>query len=98
MERVMIGFYSGTIMYTNLYEDKNLEGRYGEDVMSVGLKEIKTFAMLISYDVGDSNGKRRWAWIGWHWSLHSAILMVFGNSEEAGSLKHEERQMGACRP
>lgn len=55
---MVIGFNSTTLMYTNLYGDKELEGRYGMGVKLVGVEEFQTYASHISSDVKDTNEKR----------------------------------------
>lgn len=38
---MVINYYSGTPMFTNLYEDTDVERRYNEGVMSVSVKEFR---------------------------------------------------------
>lgn len=62
-KRVMIGYYSGTLMNTNLCTDNHIERRYGEGVMSVSVKYFQTHVMHISDDVKESHGESCHAWI-----------------------------------
>lgn len=43
-ELVVIGWYSGILMYSDLYGDKDVERRYGEGMMSPSVKEFHTYA------------------------------------------------------
>lgn len=53
--KVKIGFYSGTISYTNIYRDKDVEEMYGEAVMSVSEIEFNTYTGPICHDMKDSD-------------------------------------------
>lgn len=53
-KRMVIGCYSNTLMYTNLFEVKNVDRRYGEGVMSVSTNELRTCANHISDDLKDN--------------------------------------------
>lgn len=44
-------------MYTNPYADKNVEKRYGEEVMSVSAKEFETYNGHISDELKGTSGK-----------------------------------------
>lgn len=56
-KRVVIGYYSSMEMYTSLYGDKYVEKGFEERVMAVSIEEIQNFALHISRDMTDSNGK-----------------------------------------
>lgn len=62
-KRTVIGYYSGTQMYTMLYGDRDVEKRYGKGVMSMSVKETLTYNMHIFDDTKDSNPKSTHAWI-----------------------------------
>lgn len=47
----MIGYYCGTLMYANLYDDKDSDRRYGTGLMCVSVKEFQKYAVHISIDV-----------------------------------------------
>lgn len=44
-------------MHTDLFGDKDLEGRYDDGVMDVTFKEFQTYALDIASDEKESNGK-----------------------------------------
>lgn len=56
-KRMVMGSYSGTLNYTSLYGDEDLYRRYGEEVLSMRVKELQTNAVYISDDVKNSNGE-----------------------------------------
>lgn len=51
-------------MYANLYGNKELYRRYGEEVMFLSLKELQTWAVNISSAVKDSDDRSHHDWIG----------------------------------
>lgn len=56
-KRMVIAYYTGTLIFPNLYGEKNLDRRYGEEVIFVSLKEIQKYAVHIGDDVKDSAGR-----------------------------------------
>lgn len=52
---MVIGYYNGTLVYNNLYRDKDVERKYEEGMMSVSVNEFQTYAVRISNAVNDSN-------------------------------------------
>lgn len=50
-----IGPYSGTLMCTSLYVDKNVERKYCKKVMLVSAKEFHTYTVHIFDDMKDSS-------------------------------------------
>lgn len=54
---MVIKYYSGALMYTNLYANSNFESRYGPGMIPVSLKEFQTCPVHNSDDVKDSNLK-----------------------------------------
>lgn len=56
-KRMVLGYYSDSLMYTNLYPDKSLDSRYWSEVMSVSEKDFQTYAVHIRENVKDSNGR-----------------------------------------
>lgn len=60
---MMIRFYSGTVMYTNFYEDKHVKRGYRKVVMSMSVNELQTRAVHISNQVKYSDGEGCCAWI-----------------------------------
>lgn len=61
--RMVVVYYSGTLMYTSLYGDRSLDRRYGDGVMSVRVTEFQTYAVYINDYVKDSDGRSNHAWI-----------------------------------
>lgn len=56
-------YYSGTLMYTSMYSDKELDRSYGEGVMFESVKEFKTYSAHITDDVKNIDGRVHHAWI-----------------------------------
>lgn len=56
-KRVVIGNYSGTLIYTNLYENKDVRRRYWVEVMSLSFKKFHTPAVHISNDMKAKMGR-----------------------------------------
>lgn len=48
---MVIGYYSGPVIYDNLYGDMDLERRQWEGVMSASVKEFQTYAVHFNNDV-----------------------------------------------
>lgn len=40
------GYYSATLVYATLYVNRDLVGRYGEEVMSLRVIEFQTYASI----------------------------------------------------
>lgn len=57
----MIGYYSCTMMYSNLYGHKEVERRHYEAVLSLRVGEFQTYDLHISDDMKGSNGKSCYA-------------------------------------
>lgn len=53
---MVLGCYSGTMMYLNLYEDTDVKRRYRVGVMPINFREFKTYALHISDYEKYSNG------------------------------------------
>lgn len=51
------------LIYTNLYVDKDLGRKYEDGVMSVGVKELETYARHISNDGREFDVMNNQAWI-----------------------------------
>lgn len=47
----MLGNYSSAVMYVNHYDDKDLNWRYENGVMSMSVEELRAFASYNRYDV-----------------------------------------------
>lgn len=62
-KNMVIGNYSRTLMYGNLYVDKDLDRRYREGFISVSLKEFQRYAVHISNLVKENAGRSHHAWI-----------------------------------
>lgn len=60
---MVIAYHGGRLIYGNLYGDKDSDGRYGEGVVSVILKEFQMHAVHISGDVQGSDRRIHHAWI-----------------------------------
>lgn len=58
VKSMMIWYHNSTLMYANLYGDKDSDRRYGEGVMPVSVKEFQTHALHISDDVKNND---RWS-------------------------------------
>lgn len=58
-----IGYYSGTLMYTNLCTDNHLDRRYGEGLMSLSVKKFQACAAHISNELEDSDESIHHVWI-----------------------------------
>lgn len=58
----VIGYDSIVLMYTSLHEDMDLDSRYWEGFISVIMKEIVTYAVHISDDVNDRDGRSYHIW------------------------------------
>lgn len=54
---MVIRYYSGKLLYVNLYGDKYLDRKYAERVISVSMRELHTYGIHISNDVKDSDGR-----------------------------------------
>lgn len=50
-KNMLIRYYSGTLLYANLYDAKDFNRRYGEGLISVSLKEFHTYAIHVHSDV-----------------------------------------------
>lgn len=55
--------YSGAQMYANLYGDKDSDIRYREGVTPVSMKEFQPYAVHISDDAKEIDGRSYQAWI-----------------------------------
>lgn len=60
-KRMVIGYYSGTLMYMDLYGGNDWDGRYGEKMISVTVKKFHAYSLHTSTDAKDSDGKNRFA-------------------------------------
>lgn len=56
-KRMVIAYYSGALMYANLYGYKNLDKIYGNRLRSVDVKELQRYAVHISNDAKHSGGR-----------------------------------------
>lgn len=54
---MVIRYYSGTLMYMDLYGDKNSNSSYGKGVTFVIMKEFQMYTVHINNDVQDSTGR-----------------------------------------
>lgn len=60
---MMIQNYNGTLKYSKLYGDKDLDSAYGEEVISVIVKEFQVYAVHFSNYVKDRNDRSYHSWI-----------------------------------
>lgn len=91
---MVIGYYSGTLRYANLYRDKHVDMMFGEGVMSVSIQEFQIYAVHVSDEVKDSNMKSCYAQIGPEKSINFAVLMLRGTWKAIGLHQWRKRQMG----
>lgn len=61
-KRVLIGYYTGTLIIENRHGDKDLGKRYGERLMSLNVRDFQIPAVDISNSVMDSDGSSYHAW------------------------------------
>lgn len=54
--RMMIGYYSGIVVYVNLYGGADFYCEYFDGLISLDVKELQTYATHICNDVKDSDG------------------------------------------
>lgn len=62
-KKMMIGNYTDTVRYTNLYYLKERFRMGGKEVLSVIKKEFQTFAVHMKNFVKEADGRRHQSWI-----------------------------------
>lgn len=63
-KQIVVGKYSGTLKCAKLYVDRSVESRYWERFMSNTLKEFRTYAVHIWFQVKDGGGTCHQTWVG----------------------------------
>lgn len=63
LNKIVIGYYSCTLMYANQHGDKDLGSTYREKLTYGSVKEFHTYDVFIRDDLRVSQGRTRQAWI-----------------------------------
>lgn len=62
-KQMVIEYFTGTLKFTDLYREEEVEKRYVEGVTSLNMKEFRSCTVHISDDTKGSNGRSCHAWI-----------------------------------
>lgn len=81
-KRMLNGFYCDLLMCANLYGDEYMSRKYGEETMSVNMKDIHLFSVHTSDDVKDNDERAHRAKMVPAWFNQARLIVDFLYSED----------------